>query len=62
MPYTAEYEEHYMKSDLYAIGTSKSGKVLSPSHREKKFREDIPVAQRGVGKEVQEEPEELEAG
>lgn len=62
MPYTAEYEDHYMKSDLYAIGTSKSGKVLSPSHRKKKYREDIPLNDRGVGKEVQEEPEELEAG
>jgi hypothetical protein len=61
-PYTKAYEEHYMQSDRYAIGTSRSGKLLSPSHREKKYREDIPPEARGVGKEVQEEPEALEAG
>ncbi len=63
MPYTEAYETHFMGSDVYAIGKSKSGDVLSPSHREKKYREDIPLTSRGVGKEVQVEPESMqEAG
>ena len=63
MPYTKEHEAHFMESDLYVIGSSATGKVKSPSHREKKYRADIPLEMRGVGKEVQVEPEsENEAG
>ncbi len=63
MPYTKENEAYFMESDLYTIGRSATGKILSPTHREKKFRKDIPLEMRGVGKEVQEAPDELnEAG
>jgi len=62
MPYTTEYEEHFVSNDLYKISSTKSGKLKSPSLREKKYRKDIGMEKRGVGKEVQEEPEELEVG
>ena len=58
MPFTKEYDEHYLNTDLYALG-KKNGQVKSPAFREKKYREDIPMDKRGVGHEVQEEPEEI---
>lgn len=63
LTYTKDNEAHFMENDLYAISKTANGKVKSPSLREKKYRKDIPNEIRGVGKEVQEEPETLnEAG
>jgi Fe-S-cluster-containing hydrogenase component 2 len=61
-PYTVENEAYFLENDLYAISSTKSGKVKSPSLREKKYREDITDDMRAAGVKVQEEPEELEAG
>ena len=62
MPYTKEFDAHFLNEEIYKLGT-KNGQVKSPSFREKKYRTDIPLEMRGVGKEVQEEPEEIqEAG
>jgi len=62
MPYTKEFEEHFLNEELYKIGTTKNGKLKTPSLREKKYKEDILPTQRGVGKEVQVEPEDVEVG
>lgn len=59
MPFTSEFEEHFLNGELYKLGTTKEGTLKSPSYKEKKFRADIPPEMRGVKKEVQEEPEEL---
>jgi Fe-S-cluster-containing dehydrogenase component len=62
MPFTPEFEEHFLNGELYKLG-EKNGKLKTPSFRKKKFREDIPAEDRGVGRLVEEEPEELnEAG
>jgi len=62
MPYTKEFDAHFLNEEIYKLGT-KNGTVKSPSFREKKYRTDIPLEMRGVGKEVQEEPEDIqEAG
>jgi ferredoxin len=62
MPYTKEFDAHFLNEEIYKLGT-KNGQVKSPSFREKKYRTDIPLEMRGVGKEVQEEPEDIqEAG
>ncbi len=61
MPYTTDFEEHFLNEEIYKLGT-KNGKVKSPSFREKKYRTDIPLTSRGIGKEVQEAPNENEAG
>jgi len=61
MPYTKEFDEHFLKGELYKLGT-KNGVVKSPAFREKKYRTDIPLEVRGVGKEVQVEPEDIEIG
>lgn len=58
MPFSKEFTEHFLNEELYKLGT-KNGKVKSPEFREKKYREDIPQEMRGVGKEVQEEPEDM---
>ena len=52
MPFSAEFEEHFANEELYKIVSKKA----------KKYRKDIPQELRGVKKEVQEEPEVLEAG
>ena len=52
MPYTQEFEVHFANEALYKV----------VSKKEKKYRTDIPLKLRGVKKEVQEEPEILEAG
>ncbi len=57
MPYTTEFEKHFLNQELYKLGT-KNGQLKTPSFREKKFREDIPVTLRGIGKEVQIAPDE----
>jgi ferredoxin len=61
MPFTTEFEEHFLNEELYKLGTKK-GVVKTPSFREKKYRTDIPLTKRGVGHEVQEAPEEQEIG
>lgn len=61
MPFTKEFDEHFLNEELYKLG-SKDGVIKSPAFKEKKYRKDIPLTQRGVKKEVQLEPEELEVG
>lgn len=60
MPFTTEFDEYFLNAEMYKLGT-KNGKVKSPAFREKKFRTDIPLTQRGVGQKVQLEPEDMEA-
>ncbi len=63
MPFSAEFDEHFRNAEMYKLGVNKEGVVKSPTYKTKPYREDIPLTMRGVGKEVQEEPEELnEAG
>lgn len=62
MPYTKEFEEHFLNEEIYKISSTKSGKVKTPSLREKKYKEDIPLTKRGVGEKVQEEPNDIEVG
>ncbi|MBN2816540.1 MAG: 4Fe-4S dicluster domain-containing protein [Campylobacterales bacterium] len=62
MPFTQEFEEHFVSADIYALATTKDGVLKSPAYREKKYRKDIPLTQRGVKHVVQEEPEDLEVG
>ena len=61
MPFTKEFDAHFLNEELYKLG-SKKGVLESPSYKEKIYRDDIPLSMRGVKKEVQVEPEELEAG
>ncbi len=61
MPYTTEFEEHFLNDELYKLGT-KNGTLKTPSFREKKYRKDIPAESRGVGKEVEEAPDDKEVG
>ncbi len=61
MPYSKEFDAHFVNGETYKLGT-KNGVVKSPSFREKKYRQDIPMEMRGVGKEVQVAPEELDVG
>lgn len=56
-PFTKEYDAHFLNKDVYAL-SEKDGVAKSPVYKEKKFRSDVPQELRGVGKEVQEEPEE----
>jgi len=60
MPFTTEFDEHFRNAEIYKLGVSKDGRLKSPVYKEKIYREDIPVAERGIGKLVQEEPEELQ--
>jgi Fe-S-cluster-containing dehydrogenase component len=63
MPFTSEFDAHFLNEELYRLGTTKEGVVKSPAFKEKSYREDIPLELRGVKKEVQEEPVEVkEAG
>ena len=61
MPFTKEFDAHFLNGEIYKLGT-KNGAVKSPAFREKKYRTDIPLEMRGVKREVQEAPEEQEAG
>jgi len=58
MPFTKEFDAHFLNGALYKIAT-KEGVAKSPAFKEKKYREDIPLELRGVGKEVQVAPEDL---
>lgn len=63
MPFTPEFEEHFLNEEIYRLGKTKSGALKTPTLRKKKFRKDIPLESRGVGQNVQVEPEDLdEAG
>ena len=59
MPFTSEFDQHFLNAELYKLGTTKEGEVKSPAYKEKKYRTDIPLELRGVKKEVQEEPEDM---
>lgn len=57
MPFTKEFDKHFLNAEIYKLGTSKEGKVKSPAYKERKFREDISLAKRGIGENVQVKPE-----
>jgi ferredoxin len=62
MPFTKEFDAHFLNEEIYKL-SEKNGVVRSPAYREKKYRSDIPMSKRGVGKEVEEAPtSEQEAG
>ncbi len=61
MPFTEAFDAHFLNEELYKLG-SKNGVTRSPAFKEKKFRADVGMEMRGVGKKVQEEPEENEVG
>jgi len=61
MPFTKEFDAHFLNEKVYKLAY-KDGVAKSPSFKEKKYREDIPLSMRGVGKEVQVEPEDIEVG
>lgn len=46
MPYTAEYNDYYVNSEDYVIGSSKKRGVLTPEVSPQPFREDISIAAR----------------
>jgi hypothetical protein len=46
MPYTAEFNDHYVNSDKYVIRVHKKKGVLSPEVAPQKFRADIDMSQR----------------
>lgn len=60
MPFTKDFDEYFLNEEMYKLGT-KNGQVKSPAFREKKYRTDIPLTQRGVGQKVQLAPEDMEA-
>ena len=62
MPFTKEFDEHFLNQELYKLGVTKEGEVKSPAYKEKKFREDIPLTKRGIGEKVQLAPEDSEVG
>ena len=62
MPFTKEFDAHFLNQELYKLGVAKDGSLKSPAYKEKKFREDIPLTKRGVGAKVQLEPQEAEVG
>jgi ferredoxin len=59
IPFSAEFNDHFCNETLYKLGTTKEGILKSPSYKAKSYRKDIPLSDRGVGKQVQEAPEEL---
>jgi ferredoxin len=62
-PFTAEFDEYFRNEEIYQLGVAKDGQLKSPLYKEKAYRTDIPLCDRGVGRVVQEEPEgEHEAG
>lgn len=61
MPFTAAFEEHFRNEAIYKLGATKEGTLKSPLYKEKSYRSDITLADRGVGRVVQEEPDDLEA-
>ncbi|MDD2790330.1 MAG: 4Fe-4S dicluster domain-containing protein [Sulfurimonas sp.] len=61
MPFSKEFDAHFLNEELYKLG-SKDGVVRSPAFREKKYRPEIAMSERGVKKEVQVAPSEKEVG
>ena len=61
MPFTKEFDAHFLNEEIYKLGT-KNGEAKSPAFKEKIYRKDIGLELRGVGKEVQIEPEDIEVG
>jgi Fe-S-cluster-containing hydrogenase component 2 len=62
MPFTKDFDEHFSNNELYKLAESKDGTVKSPAYKEKKFRADVPLTQRGVKQKVQLAPEDIEVG
>lgn len=62
MPFVKEFDTHFLNEKIYRLETSRDGIAKSPEYKEKKYRKDIPLELRGVGKEVQVEPQELKVG
>jgi Fe-S-cluster-containing dehydrogenase component len=62
MPFTKEFDTHFLNATIYKLATAKDGRLKSPAYKEKKFREDIPLTLRGVGEKVQLEPTDGEVG
>lgn len=60
MPFSAEFEGHFRNEEIYKLGVTKEGVVKSPVYKERQYREDILLSERGVGKAVQEAPEEMQ--
>lgn len=62
MPFTKEFDEHFVAGGVYALAKNKEGVVKSPAFKEKKYRKDVPLTKRGVKHEVQVAPEAIEVG
>lgn len=62
MPFTKEFDEHFVNGELYKIAAAKDGTIKSPAYKERKFRTDIPLTKRGVKEKVQLAPEDIEVG
>jgi len=62
MPFTKEFDEHFVNNELYKLATTKDGVVKSPAFKEKKYRADIPLTKRGIKEKVQLAPEDMEVG
>ncbi len=62
MPFTKEFDAHFINGGVYKLATNKEGVIKSPAFKERKFREDIPLSKRGVKQEVQVAPEDIEVG
>ena len=60
MPFSAAFDEHFRNKTIYRLGVNKEGTLKSPLFKEKPYRDDIPLEDRGVGRLVQEEPDNLE--
>ena len=54
MPYTAEYNEHFMRSEKYVIKVDEEKGLLSPLLMPKPYRENISVEERMHHKSVDE--------
>jgi hypothetical protein len=46
MPYTADYNDYYVNSSEYVIGSSKKRGLLSPEVSPQTFRDDITIVAR----------------
>lgn len=58
LPFTQQFDEHFRNAEKYKLGVNKEGTLRSPLYKEKAFRKDIPLEERGVGKIVQKEAED----
>lgn len=60
-PFTQAFDAHFLNEEIYKL-SAKEGVVRSPAFKEKKYRKDIGLEMRNIGKEVQVEPDEKEVG